>query len=292
VEQDRLIVFLTSRPVRSLSDSVPVPARVYMKRNGMLPRDIVILTLVAEEVPYITDERYTVANLGENVYGIQVRYGFMEDPDAPKLIRNLHRLGIVEEQVRSCAIKAGKEEFDIYPDATWWDRVRARLFNVLLRASTPAYAYFGCTASGFLRPLFPSRCGETAPRWSSPSSRWFGKTRNRRSIPTRGSRQKQSRYRSGEVSGASRSWPAGLPPLRFAFESGIPAGNGLTGGAESLRARHSLLRLGPHFRDRLRRHHYALDHGHSLREPAAACTEPFFTSRWAAGYPGRSVPIE
>ncbi len=141
-EQDRLVVFLTSRPVRSVSDTVPVTARVYMKRNGIVPREIVMLTLVAEETPYISGERYSVENLGENIFGVQVRYGFMEDPDATVVIRNLHRLGIVDEQVRSCAIKAGRDEFDIYPDATWWDRFRARAFNLLLRASTPAYAYF------------------------------------------------------------------------------------------------------------------------------------------------------
>ena len=106
------------------------------------------LTLITEEVPHVTGERYTVENLGENVYGIQVRYGFMEDPDAPEVIRNLHRLGVVEERVRSCAIKAGKEEFDIYPDATWLDRLRARVFNVLLKVATPAHAYFRLQSLG------------------------------------------------------------------------------------------------------------------------------------------------
>lgn len=147
-EQDRLVVFLTSRPVCSLSDSVPVTLRVYIKRNGIIPRKLVILTFVAETVPYVTGKRHSVQNLGESVYGLQVRHGFMEDPDAPEVIRNLHGLGIVEERVRSCAIKAGKEEFDIYPDATWWDRVRGRVFNVLLRISTPAHAYLGLHSLG------------------------------------------------------------------------------------------------------------------------------------------------
>ncbi len=141
-EQDRLVVFLASRPVRALSDSVPVPARVYMKRNGVIPRRIVILTIVVDEIPCFSGDRYTVSALGEDVYGVQVRFGFMEDPDATAAIRNLRRLGVVDQEVKSCAIKAGRDEFDIYPDAAWWDRIRARAFNLLLRASTPAHLYF------------------------------------------------------------------------------------------------------------------------------------------------------
>jgi KUP system potassium uptake protein len=59
-----------------------------LKHNKVLHDRVVLLTILTEEVPHIVDEeRVTLQSLGSGVYRMIVRYGFMEDPDIPAVLR-------------------------------------------------------------------------------------------------------------------------------------------------------------------------------------------------------------
>jgi KUP system potassium uptake protein len=77
-------VYLTSR-----LDMVPVPLLHNLKHNKVLHQRIVLMHIVTENVPRIAhQERIRTADLGDNFYSIRVRYGFMEQPNMPKVLED------------------------------------------------------------------------------------------------------------------------------------------------------------------------------------------------------------
>src|ERR1700758_4207925 len=77
-------VYMTSR-----LDMVPVPLLHNLKHNKVLHQRIVLMHIVTENVPRIAhQERIQTADLGDNFYSIRVRYGFMEQPNMPKVLED------------------------------------------------------------------------------------------------------------------------------------------------------------------------------------------------------------
>ena len=55
----------------------------------------VFLTLLTEEVPHVAEaERSAVEELGPGLWRVVARYGFMEDPDVPAVLRGLQDQGL------------------------------------------------------------------------------------------------------------------------------------------------------------------------------------------------------
>ena len=75
-------VYMTSR-----LDVVPVPLLHNLKHNKVLHERIVLLHVVTANVPRVPPERrIEVAHLGDNFHSVEVRYGFMEQPDIPRAL--------------------------------------------------------------------------------------------------------------------------------------------------------------------------------------------------------------
>ena len=161
VECDRAAVFMVARPVASLDDRVPITLRIFLKRNGAVPRNVIILTLVQEKVPYVPEkERYRIADLGALMYAVQARFGFMEQPDAVVVLRELKRRGVIAERYNYCSIESGEEQLMVGAGVTWWMRLRVSFFRLLLRVSFPAFRYLGVTdevGSGLSKIIVPVR---------------------------------------------------------------------------------------------------------------------------------------
>jgi KUP system potassium uptake protein len=84
-------VYLTSR-----LDMVPVPLLHNLKHNKVLHQRIVLMHIVTENVPRIAhQERIRTADLGDNFYSIRVRYGFMEQPNMPKVLEDCRAHAII-----------------------------------------------------------------------------------------------------------------------------------------------------------------------------------------------------
>ena len=87
---ERAVVFLTSRPVLSPDDPCPIGLRIYIRRNGAIPKHIILLNVAHVHQPVVPEEkRYDVIPLGANIVAINVRYGYMQRPDVPSLLRTL-----------------------------------------------------------------------------------------------------------------------------------------------------------------------------------------------------------
>jgi KUP system potassium uptake protein len=76
-------VFMNSNP-----EGTPSALLFNLKYNKVLHERLVILSVFTEETPRVPRrERATVEQLGEGIFRLTVRYGFMEDPNIPSVLR-------------------------------------------------------------------------------------------------------------------------------------------------------------------------------------------------------------
>jgi KUP system potassium uptake protein len=156
---DRAVVFLVSRPIIGRSDAIPVKLRVYLKRKGAIPKDILLLNIDQERIPFMK-RHYHVIDLGQGVFSVKVRFGFMENPDAAHVLRELYREDIFEKKFRRCTIEVSEDELILDHDLDWKNRLRGRFFRKLLLLSVPAYRYFGLrreASAGLSKTVTPVR---------------------------------------------------------------------------------------------------------------------------------------
>ncbi len=75
-------VFMYSNP-----SGTPSALLHNLKHNKVMHERVVILTVVTEGVPYVAEEgRMDLEQLGQGIYRMVIHYGFMENPDIPKVL--------------------------------------------------------------------------------------------------------------------------------------------------------------------------------------------------------------
>jgi KUP system potassium uptake protein len=75
-------VYLTSR-----LDVVPVPLLHNLKHNKVLHERIVLLRVVTRQIPRVpADKRLEIVDLGGNFHSVVAYYGFMQDPNVPRVL--------------------------------------------------------------------------------------------------------------------------------------------------------------------------------------------------------------
>jgi KUP system potassium uptake protein len=73
-------VFMNSNPY-----GTPSALQHNLKHNRVMHKRNIILTVLTEEYPFVPlDERVSIDRLGRKVFGVKLRYGFMEKPDVPR----------------------------------------------------------------------------------------------------------------------------------------------------------------------------------------------------------------
>ena len=82
-------VFMTS----DLSGAPPVLLH-HLKHNKILHEKVVLVSVVTEETPSVSDlERVQLKELGHGLWQVVARYGFMESPNVPEMLRSLEARG-------------------------------------------------------------------------------------------------------------------------------------------------------------------------------------------------------
>ena len=114
----------------------------HIERNGALQEQVILLTVVTEDVPRVSaHERVHVDNLEHGFHRVLVHYGFMQTPNVPVALRLAEELGLEMDGERT-TYYVGRES--IIPTARvpgmWlW---REKLFVLLSRNALSATAYY------------------------------------------------------------------------------------------------------------------------------------------------------
>ncbi|HEY5610401.1 MAG TPA: KUP/HAK/KT family potassium transporter, partial [Thermoanaerobaculia bacterium] len=122
-------------------DGIPNALLHSLKHYKVLHERLVLLTILTEEVPHVSGaERVRVDSLGEGIYRIIVRYGFMEDPDIPALLGSVKAPNL-EFRPLETTYFLGRETLIAThrPGMAFW---REKLFASMIRNAATAVFFF------------------------------------------------------------------------------------------------------------------------------------------------------
>ncbi len=129
-------VFMTGNPEGS------PPALLHnLKHNKVLHEQVVLLTILSEEVPHVPpEERVAVETLEHGFVRVIARYGFMENPSIPDILKRVREKGL-QFQLMSTSFFLGRETLipSKKPGMPLW---REAVFAWMSRNARSATAFF------------------------------------------------------------------------------------------------------------------------------------------------------
>jgi KUP system potassium uptake protein len=129
-------VFLTGNP-----NGVPTLLLHHFKHNQVLHETVVLLTIHAEQTPWVKGrERITIETLDHGFHRLVARFGYMETPNVPDLLRYSANAGLPIDKDRITYF-LGRETLIPCGRGLW--RARSWLFALISRNAMSATAYFG-----------------------------------------------------------------------------------------------------------------------------------------------------
>jgi KUP system potassium uptake protein len=132
-----LAVFMTREP-----EGAPVVLLHHLKHNKVLHQQVVLLSILSEEVPEIPDaERITIQKLSQGFYRITARYGFMETTDVPAILARAREAGL-DSKPLDTTYYLGREQLIPTGTTPLW-KWRKKLFVFMSRNSRSATAFYG-----------------------------------------------------------------------------------------------------------------------------------------------------
>ncbi len=129
-------VFLTGNP-----SVVPVALLHNLKHNKVLHERVVLMTVLTERVPSIpARERLQIEALGQGFYRMIVRYGFIQEPDIPVVLKLASNFGMDFEMMQT-SFYLGRERFvsSTHPAMSPW---REKMFVMMSRNALAATEFF------------------------------------------------------------------------------------------------------------------------------------------------------
>jgi KUP system potassium uptake protein len=123
-------------------DVIPPALLHSLKHYKALHERVILLTIITEEIAHLNgEERLQVEPLGEGIYRVTGRYGYMEEPDIPALLAGVAEAGI-DVPPMDTTYFLGRETLIVTgrPSgiATW----REKLFAWMMRNATSAARFF------------------------------------------------------------------------------------------------------------------------------------------------------
>ncbi|PWB76542.1 MAG: potassium transporter Kup [Holophagae bacterium] len=130
-------VFMTSN-----LDVVPPVLLHHFKHNKVLHEKVILLYVLTERVPVVPlEERVEVRGLGDEVYSVIARFGFMETPDVPRALKQCRTQGL-RVKLGDTSYYLGRETL-LTTGTSGMPQWRKSLFAYLSRNARPATAFFG-----------------------------------------------------------------------------------------------------------------------------------------------------
>jgi KUP system potassium uptake protein len=132
-------VFLNSSP-----HGTPIALLHNLKLNRILHAENIIVTVLTEEVPYVSpEERLELGHLGAGFSRLIVRYGFMEDPDVPAALVAAQSLGVDVDPAQAAYILSNNTLIPAHrPGVSIVSSGRRRLFAFLSRNALRPTQFF------------------------------------------------------------------------------------------------------------------------------------------------------
>jgi KUP system potassium uptake protein len=123
------------------STGTPIALLHHVKSNRSLHETIVLLSVLTEEVPSVAEaERLQLAEVGEGIWRAVGHYGYMESPDAGRLMEMVEQRGVPINPDRATYF-FNREMIITGGNAKMWEWQK-NLYSFLSRNARPAKDYF------------------------------------------------------------------------------------------------------------------------------------------------------
>jgi KUP system potassium uptake protein len=129
-------VFMTAQPL-----GTPPALAHNLRYNKVLHEHVVTLMVATQPVPHVgKEQQISVRALGQGVFDLVIRYGFMEDPNIPEALRSACARGLQLDE-DDITYFLGRETLIVTraPGMAMW---RERLFVLMARNAVRATAFF------------------------------------------------------------------------------------------------------------------------------------------------------
>ena len=129
-------VFMTRQ-----TTGVPQVLLHHLKHNGVLHEQVVLLSVIPERVPEVeAKQRYRCEELGQGLFRVHIRHGFMESPNVYKVLTS-KEIGGRKLNLQRTSFYFGRETI-LYDGRGKMSRWRKRLFSLMARNANSATAYY------------------------------------------------------------------------------------------------------------------------------------------------------
>lgn len=131
----------TSVVLSANPQGAPAALLANLRYNCVVHEQILLVNVIVSEKSYVSeDKRFTIEPLGEGIYHITIRFGFMEDPNVPNVIASIQYPGLTfdPESVPYFVNRTRPIPSQIPGMAPW----RERLYADLRRNSVSAADFF------------------------------------------------------------------------------------------------------------------------------------------------------
>ncbi len=147
---ERNALIMSPRPLGALGNHAPSLIRLIAERTGMLPRNLIFVEVSHKKTPYIHTSRYQVTVFDRSdekgsVIGVELAFGFLEEPDVEKALENLARHKEIDLPTDPHQWIVHVMQDHLLPErkSNLFKRLRLNLFLFLRAVSRPAYSYYG-----------------------------------------------------------------------------------------------------------------------------------------------------
>ncbi len=129
-------VFMAGNP-----SGTPLVLLHHVKANKVLHETVVLLSILTEELPYVPDaERVDVREIGEGVWRVCARYGYMESPNVTAVIDEIRARGVPLKPAEA-TYYFNREMIITGGDAKMWEWQK-RFYGFLSRNARQARDYY------------------------------------------------------------------------------------------------------------------------------------------------------
>jgi KUP system potassium uptake protein len=123
------------------STGTPIALLHHVKSNRSLHKTVILLSALTEEVPVVPDaDRLTLAEIGDGIWRAVGRYGYMESPDAGRLMEMMKERG-VPVNPGAATYFFNREMIMTGGNSRMWEWQKS-LYSFLSRNARPAKDYF------------------------------------------------------------------------------------------------------------------------------------------------------
>jgi KUP system potassium uptake protein len=129
-------VFLSGNPT-----GIPRTLLHNFKHNKVLHSTTVLMSIKTEDIPFVPEESRTeITELGCGIYRIMVTYGFSENPDIPKILRNIKYDKINFDPMKTTFF-LGRETL-LVNRAPLWEKWEKKIFAFMSKNSFDASKFY------------------------------------------------------------------------------------------------------------------------------------------------------